>query len=492
MLCLGSLLTGTVRADDSDLQALKKQVQDMQAAMQAMQTQIKTQQQLIESLQKTPPSALPSAKSGDTTASDALFPTTDDSVVATTPSANTPQTIATTDDSVVASSPTTPSLNAPITIAGGGKTFMNISFNGQFSAAASSSNHLDLLQASDHDPQQRGFNARNLEIALDGAVDPYFEGFANLVFKLDNNGETAAEFEEAFMQTTSLEHGLQVKAGQFFAPLGRINSQHPHVWDFVDGPLVNGRLMGGDGLRGIGAQVSWVTPLPWYSQVMVALQNGSGGTGYSFRNQGENGTFMGRQTIDRNADGVQNFVVVPRWENSFDINPNNTVLAGVSAAFGPNDTGPSSRTQAYAADLFYKWKPSNAEGGWPFVKWQTEAMLRKFEAGRGADNSFPFDETFNDWGLYSQVVWGFKKGWDLGVRGDYLHMQDSRVDEDAFRQSRTRASAALTWHLTEFSKLRLQYNHDWLHATPFLESGDEDSVFLQFEFNLGSHGAHKF
>jgi hypothetical protein len=255
---------------------------------------------------------------------------------------------------------------------------------------------------------------------------------------------------------------------------------------------MSGRLMGGDGLRGIGAQVSWVTPLPWYSQVIVALQNGRGGTGYAFRNVGEDGTFMGRPTIDRTLHGVQDLVIVPRWENSFDINANNTVLAGVSAAFGPNDTGTLARTQTYAADLFYKWKPSNAEGGWPYVKWQTEAMLRKFEAGRGAKDAFPIDETFDDWGLYSQVVWGFKKGWDWGLRADYLHMQNSKFDEDPFRQSRTRLSSALTWHLSEFSKLRLQYNHDFLKATPYLPSGDEDSVFLQFEFNLGSHGAHKF
>lgn len=492
-LCLGSLPL-SVRAEDSDLRTLKKQMQEMQAAMQAMQTQIKSQQQLIDTLQKSqstvaaPP--LPAIKPGDAGASNALFPTTDDTVVAPTTASSSP-VMPTTDDSVVTSPTTAPSLTAPITIAGGGKSFMNISFNGQFNAAASTSSQLSRLEASDHDPQQKGFNARNLELAFDGAVDPYFEGFANLVFKLDR-GETEAEFEEAFMQTTSLPYGLQVKAGQFFAPFGRINSQHPHVWDFVDGPLVNGALMGGDGLRGIGAQVSWVTPLPWYSQLMVAFQNGEGGTGYAFRNPGDDGTFMGRTTIDRTLHGMQDLVIVPRWENSLDINADNTVLAGLSAAFGPNDTGASSRTQAYAVDLFYKWKPANAEGGWPFVKWQTEAMMRRFEAGRGDHNSFPFEETFNDWGVYSQVVWGFKKDWTAGIRGDWLHMPDSRLDVDPFRQSRTRASAALTWYPTEFSKLRLQYNHDFLKSSSFLDAGDEDSVFLQFEFNLGSHGAHKF
>lgn len=507
MLWLGFFSTNLLNAQDASLEIIRKQMQDMQAAMQTMhadhQKQIETlmrhvesQQKLIEALQKSSPAPLaemPLPKPAEATPSTTLFPIADDSVVVTaTPSA--PAGIPVTDSTVVAADSTTPALtgSAPITLAGGGKSFMNISFNGQFSAAASTASHLDSLEVGDHDPQQRGFNARNLEIAIDGAVDPYFEGFANIVFKLDNNNETEVEAEEAFMQTTSLPYGLQVKAGQFFAPLGRINAQHPHVWDFVDAPLASGRLNGPDGLRGVGAQLSWVTPFPWYSQFQVAFQNGQGGTGYAFRNPGEDGTFMGRTTIDHTPQGVEDLVIVPRWENSFDINPNNTVLAGVSAAFGPNDTGASSRTQVYSADLFYKWKPSNAEGGFPFVKWQTEALCRKFEAGRGADNSFPIEETLNDWGAYSQVVWGFKKGWTLGVRGDYLHMDESAFDEDEFRQSRTRVSTALTWFPTEFSKLRLQYNHDFLKGNSFLDSGNEDSVFLQFEFNLGSHGAHKF
>lgn len=516
-LCLGlcAFFPSHLHAEDSDVAALKKQMQDLQAAMQTMQaehqkqidaltTQVQSQQKLIETLQKNgaapPAETPPPPKPGDTAATAALFPTTDDSVVAPTsgspaPSAPAPATegaFPTTDESIVSAPAATPSGGAPITLMGGGKSYMNISFNGQFSAAASTSSHLSSLEASDHDPQQTGFNARNLEIALDGAVDPYFEGFVNLVFKLDNHGETEVEAEEAFMQSTSLPDGLQVKAGQFFAPFGRINAQHPHVWDFVDAPLALGKLMGSDGLRGIGAQISWVTPLPWFSQVQLAFQNGQGNTGYAFRNPGEDGTFMGRQTIDRTLHNVNDLVLTPRWENSFDLSPTQTVLTGISGAFGPNDTGPHTRTQAYAADLFYKWKPANAEGGWPFVKWQTEAIYRKLQAGRGVDDSFPVAETFNDWGLYSQVVWGFKKGWDWGIRGDFLHMANSAFDEDPDRQSRTRVSTALTWHLTEFSKLRLQYNHDFLRATPFLPSGDEDSVFLQFEFNLGSHGAHKF
>ena len=225
---------------------------------------------------------------------------------------------------------------------------------------------------------------------------------------------------------------------------------------------------------------------------MLAVQNGEGNTGYSFRNLGDNGVFYGRSTINRPLRGFQDLAFVPRWENSLDLSPTQTLLFGASAAFGPNDTGYTSKTQIYGLDTFYKWKPANAEGGWPYVKWQSEAMYRRFGAGQGLDNTFPTSETFDDWGAYSQVIWGFKKGWAAGIRGDYLHMTDSTVTEDPDRQSRWRLSGDVTFYPSEFSKIRLQYNHDFLLANHFLADRGVDSLFLQFEFALGAHGAHKF
>jgi hypothetical protein len=512
----------------ADVEALRQQVQALTDMVQQLQQQVKEQQ--AAAVQSPGPSGgvLPQGAEPppavDTTAVAAnspaaapsasappLFPTTDEAVVASAPSAaaappsagvdanGAANTFPTTDASVAstggASSTAGAALTQPIPIAGGSggsKNYMNISFDGMFALAASSARDVYNVEVGDHDPQQRGFNARNAEIALDGAVDPFFEGFANIVLKLDNNNETEIELEEAFLQTTSLPLGLQLKGGQFFAAFGRINPTHPHAWDFADAPLVHGRLLGPDGLRGVGAQVSWTMPVPWYSQLLLGVQNGRGGTGYSFRNPGEDGVFYGRLTTDREMRGLQDFVWVPRWENSFNLSETQTVLGGVSGAFGSNETGGHARTQIYGADLLYKWKSTHAAGGFPFVKWQTEAMYRRFEAGRGIDETFPVAETFHDWGIYSQVLWGFKKGWVAGIRGDYLHMSDSDFTDDDVRQTRWRISANLTWFPTEFSKLRLQYNHDFMEENAFLAGRDVDSIFFQFEFILGAHGAHKF
>ena len=506
----------------ADVEALRQQVQSLTETVKTLQQQVKDQQAATEKAngaaasppQNPEPSPIAAAPNSPTPAATApaRFPTEDTSLVSSNaapaaprpgPGVNAngtalPGAFPTTDTSVVTSAPETisssgagASLTQPITI-GGGKNYMNISFDGLFALAYSSARDLDHVEVGDHDPQQRGFNARNIELAFDGAVDPYFEGFANIVFKLNNDNQTEVEVEEAFLQTTSLPFNLQLKAGQFFSAFGRINPTHPHTWDFADAPLVHGRLLGPDGLRGVGAQISWIVPVPWYSQLIFAVQNGRGGTGYSFRNPGDNGIFFDRMTTDREARGLQDFVWIPRWENSVDLSPTQVVLAGVSGAFGSNETGANSRTQIYGGDFLYKWKSANAEGGFPFVKWQTEVMYRRFEAGRGANESFPVAETFHDWGMYSQIMWGFKKGWVAGIRGDYLSVEDSKFTDDMDRQSRSRISANLTWYPTEFSKIRLQYNHDFLEENFFLAGRDVDSVFLQFEFILGSHGAHKF
>src|SRR5262249_26902444 len=516
-----AIVSSTTPATAADVEALRQQVQSLTETVKALQQQVKDQQAALEKANLTGESGLPQnpepspiagAENSPAPAGGGglpRFPTEDSSVVssAAAPAASPApgvtgtapsEAFPTTDTSVVTSAPETisstgagASLTQPITI-GGGRNYMNISLDGLFALAYSSDKHLDRIEVGDHDPMQRGFNARNIELAFDGAVDPYFEGFASIVFKLDNDNNTEVEVEEAFMQTTSLPFNLQVKAGQFFSAFGRINPMHPHTWDFVDYPIVAGKFLGPDGLRGVGAQISWIIPVPWYSQLLLGVQNGRGETGYSFRNPGDNGIFYGRMTTDRELRGLEDFVWVPRWENSVDLSPTQVVLAGVSGAFGSNETGGHSRTQLYGADLLYKWKSEKAEGGFPFVKWQTEFMYRRFEAGLGEKESFPVAETFHDWGLYSQVLWGFKKGWVAGIRGDYYDAEDSRLTDDLDRQSRSRISANLTWYPTEFSKIRLQYNHDFLDETFFLAGRDVDSVFLQFEFILGAHGAHKF
>jgi hypothetical protein len=352
-------------------------------------------------------------------------------------------------------------------------------------AGGSTKRDVTELQLGDHDPVQRGFTLPNAELALDGAVDPYFKAFSNIVLKIDEEGETTIELEEAYGLTTSLPWNLQVKAGQYFTEFGRQNPQHPHAWDFVDQPLVIGRLLGGEGMRSVGARLSWLVPTPFYSEVMLGVLQGEGETAASFRNPED--TF-GRTAVERGINQLDDLLYVPRVVTSFDLTDTQTVVAGASGAFGPNDSGNDTETQIYGGDLYWKWRPVSAHQGFPFVSWQSEAMYRRYEAGEDATVPLP-EEVLKDWGVYSQVLYGFHRGWVAGLRGEFVSGDDSEFDdlEPDARADRTRISPNTTWYPTEFSKLRLQYNYD--HGEEF---GDEHSLWLQAEFILGAHAAHKF
>ena len=142
---------------------------------------------------------------------------------------------------------------------------------------------ISTLQGGGHDPKQRGFTLGQAEFSLSGAVDPYFTGEAHVLTSVNpSTGETALELEEAFLTSSALPYGLQLEVGHFLTEFGLINPQHPHFWDWIDQPVVNSRMFGGDGMRQAGFRASWLPPTPWFSEFHFGMQNAGGVTMASF------------------------------------------------------------------------------------------------------------------------------------------------------------------------------------------------------------------
>ena len=379
-----------------------------------------------------------------------------------------------------ADDPPQPPSPRPLTVISNrsGKSYMNISLDGLVAAGASSDPDVPNLQLGSHDPSRRGFTVQNVELVFSGAVDPYFTAQANIIFVESPAGKTEVEVEEIYATTTSLPYNLQVKAGHFFTEFGRLNSQHPHSWDFVDQPLSNARMFGPDGLRSSGIELSWLMPVPFFSELFLTIQNAFGETLNSFGFEADEEVF-GRILIDASVRDAEDLLYVPRYAASLDLTDNQTLLVGASAARGPNGTGDGGRTAIYGADVFWKWKSPRAMQGFPFVKFQAEGMKRRYRA------EDPL-ETFEDWAAYSQILWGYRRGWVAGIRYGRMGGDDGG-EVSPFFEHRRRISTNLTWFPTEYSKLRLQYNHDDRD-----EFEDSHSLWLQFEFTLGAHAAHKF
>ena len=367
--------------------------------------------------------------------------------------------------------------------------YMNVSFVGLTDAGWSTEPDVAALQVGDHDPHVRGFSIPNAELALDGNVDPYFKAFANIVYKLDAQGETGVELEEMYALSSSLPWNLQLKVGQYFLEFGRQNNQHPHAWAFADQPLVLNRMFGPEGLRSQGARLSWLFPTSWYTEAMISVVNSAGGTTSSFRSD-ESSEIHGGQPLQRQVLGGKDLLFVPRIATSLDLTETQTIVVGVSAALGPNNSGPDASTQIYGADLYWKWKSARAAAGFPFVSFQAEALTRTYDAAARSTAASPSvslpGESLKDGGAYGQVLWGIRPLVVAGLRGEFASGNDAAFASE-LRRDRYRVSPNFTWYPTEFSKFRVQYNYD--HRAGL---GIDHSVWFQLEYLLGAHAAHKF
>ena len=476
LVLIGSLLTMGLRVpaqEAGEVEQLRKQLQEMKATFEAAQKQ---QREQIEALQK--------------------------QLDAMQRQQNVAPPVAMLPAPVVASAPEVAKdwkPTDPIRVGKGG-AYVDVSMVATFAAGGSTASDIEGgTQLGGHDPNQRGFTVQGAELNLQGAVDPYFRGNANIAFQIDSSGESFVELEEAWLESVSLPGNLQIRAGQYLTEFGRINTQHPHSWGFVDEPIVNGRLLGEDGLRNPGARISWLAPTPFYSELFFGVQNSQGGTAHSFRSDHGGDPFLGRLANDSGVKSIGDMLYSARYAASFEPTENQTLLGGLSAAFGPNSSGGNTDTQIYGTDVYWKWKSPRAHGGFPFVSWQTEAMLRRYSAGASTSVDLTGDsvpdfvprEAITDWGMYSQVLWGFKPGWVAGLRGDFVTGNKADYEKlygaDVSRAMRWRISPNLTWYPSEFSKIRLQYNYDDRDLV-----GVDHSLWLQFEFLLGAHAAHKF
>ena len=123
---------------------------------------------------------------------------------------------------------------------------------------------------------------------------------------------------------------------------------------------------------------------------------------------------------------------------------------------------------------------------------QSEYLLRH-QKGDLLDTSLSTSESLKRTqdGLYVQGVYQLQR-WGFGLRYDALGvLEDSYVqggNRQHFGDKPWRASGEIEFNPSEFSKLRLQYNHD----RSARDGQTNNEVFLQCVFGIGAHGAHTF
>jgi hypothetical protein len=390
---------------------------------------------------------------------------------------------------------------------------IDISVDVMGAAGGSTANNaeLEVLQGGSHDPKQRGFTLQQAAVSLAGVVDPWFAARMHLVTAVDTDGETVVELEEAFVSTRQLPAGLELQAGTFLTEFGIVNGQHAHQWQWLDQPVINTRLFGGDGMRGPGARLSWA-PVPHApTRFVFGAQNAGGETMPSFladQEVYEERPVGGRPFDEQDVHGLGDVAWTLRARTAFEVSTNTTFALGASGAFGPNATGGD--TALYGADFSLRWQAvageHDSDGGHDhdhgFIEIQGEWSGRTFDADVQIDGSDPLNpvavpgERLRDHGGYVHVLWGFARGWAAGVRAEYATGSGQVYDastqmltgrqSDPFAADRVRISPLLSYSPSPSSRIRLEYSFD--DGDPF---GAEHSVWIGFDVSLGSHGDHE-
>lgn len=324
---------------------------------------------------------------------------------------------------------------------------------------------------------RRGFNLESAELMIFAPVDPYFNLYANIPVT-----EEGAELEEAYFVASSLPAGLQVKGGKFKSGFGRINGQHPHAWDFVDAPLNYRAFMGTEGMGGEkGIQVTSLPELPIYLQLGIEAL------------QGENDQLFGAD----DSGGPHAFTVFAK--TSMEIGESGTILFGPSFAKGKaniptvaDNTTFTGDTDLFGFEMVYKWKPSRGRS----IVLQSEYLYRKqtgdLRTGDPADPASTLEslKRAQD-GIYVQGLYQIDR-WRFGVRYDVLDLFKKEFllagVQRNFGNRAWRATGALEFNPTEFSRFRLQYNRDDSAGNGQINN----ELYLQMLLGIGAHAAHSF
>lgn len=354
-----------------------------------------------------------------------------------------------------------------------------------FGTSTSTNSELRGLQLGNHDPRRRGFTLQQAELAFAGALEPYFAGEAYLVAT-----EETIELEEAFLRSLFLPW-FEIKGGYFFTEFGRANRLHPHQWRFTDQAIAVGRMLGAEGMRGIGARAAFQLDAPWHSKWLFAAQNAGDASMTSFLGEGhdheaeEHGdeTVGGWPRVERRVRNVGDLLYSFRWENRFNLGEYFRIEPGVSFATGPNATGETGRTWLVGGDLMFEWRKDDA-----FARVEGEFIYRYFQANLGEHEGEVLEPAvLGDWGWYLELTGSPIRQFYFGARVEHasgFRSGEELRQEDPRRDNRWRVSPIVAYQPIDEFAVTLQYNFD---HTQHLGGDTSHGVWLGIRILFGAH-----
>ena len=291
-------------------------------------------------------------------------------------------------------------------------------------------------------------NMQEGEFSFQAVVDPYAR--ADFFVTV---GPEGAGLEEGYITFPTLPGGFLMKVGKMRDAFGKVDGQHNHVLPWVDRPLVNKNLLGGeDALADSGISVARLIPNPW-----LFLE----ATGQVYR--GESEVFKAPTRGD--------LAYVGHLRAYQDITESTNIDLGGSVGYGHNGDTADSTTRLFGVDATFRYRPLR-RSIYTHLLGRTELVWSRREGPSATANAF---------GGYGYLEYQFGRRWFAGARYDYSDRATGAALVDKG------GSLLLTYWPSEFGQIRAQYRH-----THFGEGRTANELLFQFLFAIGAHGAHAF
>lgn len=334
----------------------------------------------------------------------------------------------------------------------------------------------------------RSFSLKESELGISASIDPQFRGFATIALA----PEGGSSVENAFVQTTALGNGLNLKMGRYFSGLGYLNEQHAHAWDFMDQPLVY-RTLWDNQLGEDGVQLKWLAPTDTFVELGAELGRGRG--------------YPGTDNADSNGAGSQvlfahvgdDIGVSSSWRAGVSLHQTHRVNAvsnnvpDLPGTAGGTSNSFSGDSRTAGLDFVWKYAP---DGNATVTNFKLQAeYFQRTEDGMLTYNSTTTDSyRITQSGWYVQGVYQFMPRWRVGLRYDQLNAGNAEVGAllsgsviSDYYYTPTRNTLMFDFSPSEFSRLRLQLAQDKSR-----EGLTDNQLFVQYIMSMGAHGAHQF
>ena len=301
------------------------------------------------------------------------------------------------------------------------------------------------------DPEGNQFRFAEFEVAIQAPLDPYS---AAKFFIVQEEGDI--ELEEGYIEYNALPGRLGVKVGEMRLDWGKLNRWHQHALPQSQRPLVHQAVWGDDGLRGLGAAVSWLAPslLGDYNEIIVAVTNDDNDISFSGR-------------------GFDEPVVTLHGTSYNDLTDAAYLELGLSYATGVNNDEGDLRTHVFGLDWNFNWSPPQ------------RALYRGFEL-RGEllwQRPQTAAGTVDNIGAYTYGVFKLSRRWFAGLRADWTELPEEPGE------SLWGLSPYFEWWQSEWARFRFQYSYG---SRQFEAPEPDHRFFFQLTWALGPHKHERY